>query len=182
MVFLGDYSYHCKELARAKHPFMLWNRLPQLSNPLLPESTEHERYLRCFPTRELILERILHIKDSPEYSDIQAIYVLHDMQWNTPLTFFLLQWLRRNLLAPPLPHVRPTSPSSNSHSQFLRFLDTRDMQHQLSRQESDFAVMIDVEIARRATVFIGNGFSSLTSEIAMLRLGDGQATRTIGFW
>ena len=179
---LGDFSYHCKELAKTGHPFMLWNRLPQLPQQLSPNSTESERYLRCFPTREQILSRILEAKTSAKHSDINTIYVLHDMQWNTPLTLFLLQWLRRNLVTPSLPHSRPTSPASIATTPFERFLDTRDMQYQLKREEADFAVMVDVEIARRATIFVGNGFSSLTSDITMLRLADGRAPDSIGFW
>jgi hypothetical protein len=37
--------------------------------------------------------------------------------------------------------------------------------------ESDWAVSVDVELARRATVFVGNGFSSLSTQVLALRLG-----------
>jgi hypothetical protein len=37
--------------------------------------------------------------------------------------------------------------------------------------EQDFSVGVDVEMARRAEVFIGNGYSSLTSYIVAMRLG-----------
>jgi hypothetical protein len=37
--------------------------------------------------------------------------------------------------------------------------------------EADFAVAVDVELARNAEVFIGNGFSSLSSQVLALRLG-----------
>lgn len=161
---------------------MLWNRLPQLVDQLASDASESERYLRCFPTRESILSRIIQAKSSPKYAGIKTIYVLHDMQWNTPLTFFLLQWLKRNLNAPSLPHVRPTSLAPTAIDLFQHFVDTRDMQYQLTHDESDFAVMVDVEIARHATVFIGNGFSSLTSDITMLRLADGRVADSIAFW
>jgi hypothetical protein len=36
--------------------------------------------------------------------------------------------------------------------------------------ESDWAVAVDVELARKANVFIGNGYSSLSSQIVALRL------------
>lgn len=39
--------------------------------------------------------------------------------------------------------------------------------------ERDWKVAVDIELARRAEVFIGNGYSSLTSQIVALRLADG---------
>lgn len=48
--------------------------------------------------------------------------------------------------------------------------------------EADWAVTIDVELARRAEVFIGNGFSSLSTQVVALRLGaDGGRTEDIMF-
>ena len=38
--------------------------------------------------------------------------------------------------------------------------------------ERDWSVCVDVELGRRAEVFIGNGFSSLTTQIIALRLSD----------
>ena len=37
--------------------------------------------------------------------------------------------------------------------------------------EGDWAVTVDMELGRRAEVFIGNGFSSLSTQIIALRLG-----------
>jgi hypothetical protein len=37
--------------------------------------------------------------------------------------------------------------------------------------EGDWAVCLDVELARRAEVFIGNGYSSLSTQVVALRLG-----------
>jgi hypothetical protein len=37
--------------------------------------------------------------------------------------------------------------------------------------EADWAVSVDVELARRAEVFIGNGYSSLSTQVMALRLG-----------
>ena len=37
--------------------------------------------------------------------------------------------------------------------------------------EGDWEVCVDVELARRAEVFIGNGFSSLSTQVVALRLG-----------
>jgi len=39
--------------------------------------------------------------------------------------------------------------------------------------ESDYGVAVDVELARQAESFVGNGYSSLSTQIAALRLADG---------
>lgn len=47
--------------------------------------------------------------------------------------------------------------------------------------EHDWGVCVDIELARRATVFIGNGFSSLSTQIVALRLADGGTEEDITF-
>jgi hypothetical protein len=43
----------------------------------------------------------------------------------------------------------------------------------IRRGEYDFAVAVDMELARRAEVFIGNGYSSLSSQVVAMRIADG---------
>jgi hypothetical protein len=46
--------------------------------------------------------------------------------------------------------------------------------------ESDWAVAVDVELARGANIFIGNGYSSLSTQIVALRLAkEGSRTQDI---
>lgn len=50
----------------------------------------------------------------------------------------------------------------------------------LRRGESDWAVAVDVELAREANIFIGNGYSSLSTQIVALRLAkEGSRTEDI---
>lgn len=49
--------------------------------------------------------------------------------------------------------------------------------------ERDWKVTVDTELARNAEVFIGNGYSSLSSQIMALRLADGTGgTHDIGLF
>jgi len=83
-----------------------------------------------------------------------------------PAIWLLLRALTNNLLAP-----SPQAPAP-----FTRVL------HTSAARAADFAVMVDLEIVRRAPVFVGNGYSSLTSDVTMFRLADGKANASIRFW
>jgi len=41
----------------------------------------------------------------------------------------------------------------------------------IERDDADWAVSVDVELARRTGVFIGDGYSSLGTQVIALRLG-----------
>jgi len=49
-------------------------------------------------------------------------------------------------------------------------------------QEKDVSMEIDMEVARRAAIFIGNGWSSYTSNIVHRRLVDGREPISIRFF
>jgi len=77
--------------------------------------------------------------------------------------------------------VKPVPPPSTSGSKPWReVLTSKDLSLLWTEREVDQAV--DMEIARRAEVFLGNGFSSLTSNIVMLRLSDGTPIENNRFW
>ncbi|KAG9022685.1 hypothetical protein FRB95_014442, partial [Tulasnella sp. JGI-2019a] len=52
----------------------------------------------------------------------------------------------------------------------------------LTKGEAEVDGAVDMQIAARAEVFIGNGFSSLTSNINMLRLAHHMDESSIHFW
>ncbi|KIJ93493.1 hypothetical protein K443DRAFT_684529 [Laccaria amethystina LaAM-08-1] len=52
-------------------------------------------------------------------------------------------------------------------------ISTRDMQERLDAEQKYVSVGVDMAIAERAEVFLGNGFSSLSSNIVMLRMARG---------
>lgn len=62
-----------------------------------------------------------------------------------------------------------------------RVLQSSDAQSVKIRGESDFGVALDVELARRAVGFVGNGYSSLSTQIVALRLADGGRAEDITF-
>ncbi|KAJ7701154.1 hypothetical protein B0H17DRAFT_924733, partial [Mycena rosella] len=51
----------------------------------------------------------------------------------------------------------------------------------LDAEQADVGMAVDMEIARRAAVFLGNGWSSFTSNVVYTRLVDGREARDIRF-
>jgi hypothetical protein len=62
-----------------------------------------------------------------------------------------------------------------------RVLQSSDGQSVKTQGEGDFGVAMDVELARRAVGFVGNGYSSLSTQIVALRLADGGRVEDITF-
>ncbi|KAJ8691310.1 hypothetical protein PTI98_010894 [Pleurotus ostreatus] len=52
----------------------------------------------------------------------------------------------------------------------------------LDEEQTDVNMAVDMDIARRAAVFIGNGWSSFTSNIVHRRLADGREAISNRFW
>ena len=126
----------------------------------------------CYPS----LRRILDLIDMHARSrTLRVLHILHDGAWDHPLVKLQLAKLEAAVLSDV--HARaagwPGGPMRRvTHSGTLG----------LEKGEGDYAVAVDVELARRAEVFIGNGYSSLSAQIAAMRLGaDGGRTRDIMF-
>jgi hypothetical protein len=94
---------------------------------------------------------------------LRHLHVLHDGSWDHPLVTF--QRYRLEAALKRSGRDWPGGPMKRvTHSGMLP----------IHLGEADFAVAVDVELARNAEVFIGNGFSSLSSQVLALRLGADQ--------
>jgi len=61
-----------------------------------------------------------------------------------------------------------------------RIVTSRDLR--LNPGQKDVSVAVDMDIGRRSAVFIGNGWSSFTSNVVHRRLVDGKEPISIRFW
>uniref|UniRef100_D8PZF6 Uncharacterized protein n=2 Tax=Schizophyllum commune (strain H4-8 / FGSC 9210) TaxID=578458 RepID=D8PZF6_SCHCM len=61
-----------------------------------------------------------------------------------------------------------------------KIVTTADLEY--NAEQMDVNMAIDMDIARRAAVFIGNGWSSFTSNIVHRRLVDGKEPISIRFY
>ena len=120
----------------------------------------------CYPSLRRILDAIdAQIRFRPH---IRVVYVLHDGAWDhLPVytQFYRLRSaLRNSNRARRAGWTGP--PGGIQHVTHSGMIPVRN-------GERDWKVAVDIELARRAEVFIGNGYSSLTSQIVALRLADG---------
>jgi len=75
-----------------------------------------------------------------------------------------------------LKHALETS----GKGQWDEIVTSRDLT--LSHEQKYVAQALDMYIGQRAQTFIGNGFSSLTSNVVMLRMADRLDPQDIRFW
>jgi len=175
----GDYEEACTLLAQHNSTFYMWNLLPELPDPLIttprPQSVEDEKWenspenvamvrKRCWPTEAEIVAKVMQAKSDWEASKesdgkkMSVLYVMTngDEVWLTSLKRRLKAWGWRKVVA----------------AQEL----------ELSPEEVGVAMGVDMDIGRRAAVFIGNGWSSLSSNVVHRRLVDGHPPSSIRFW
>ncbi|EIN11679.1 hypothetical protein PUNSTDRAFT_98867 [Punctularia strigosozonata HHB-11173 SS5] len=169
----GDYVGQCRHFARYGSSFYGWNQLPFLpdrfevpSGGETPERTDI--YMRrCWPTLEQTLEKVREARDAyirehdPALGSTTVLDVVHvlsdgDEEW--------LRALERGL----------------RDSGWGTVVTSKDLA--LDSEQTGVGMTVDMEIARKAAVFIGNGWSSFTSNIIHRRLVDGRENISNRFW
>ncbi|KAF8147861.1 hypothetical protein B0H34DRAFT_277178 [Crassisporium funariophilum] len=176
----GDYKRHCLRLAKWQSSFMGFNRFEGLVDSFDPhgfekptfsartgthvkeekESRQAHYLAHCLPTIPQIVHR-LHIIRSEQPRSLSCIYILTNA-WPSFITA-----LSHALVADGWASVKSSA------------TDTRPF---LTREESYVDVSVDMALAvDRAEVFVGNGFSSLSANIVMLRMAKGMPVESNRF-
>ncbi|KAJ7170659.1 hypothetical protein C8R43DRAFT_980371 [Mycena crocata] len=167
----GDYKQSCHALASFGSTYYSWNLLPFLPDAFTPLDESHPDRLEktmehCSPSLDAILKKVrdaradfLHAtKNQQHQQTLDVLYILtneHD------------EWLGN--LKDALEKDRWTT-----------IVTSHDLE--LDAEQIDVSMAVDMDIARRAAVFIGNGWSSFTSNIVHRRLVDGRLPLSIRFY
>ncbi|TFK44221.1 hypothetical protein BDQ12DRAFT_672587 [Crucibulum laeve] len=172
----GDFEGHCESLASDHIGFTTWATLPvlQLSVllPALDTSNATSITAHCYPSLYRILDAISH--QARLHPNVRTLHVLHDGAWDHPLVY--LQYYK---LAEALKNDAWAKREGWPNGPMVRITQSADVP--IGWGEADWAVCVDVELGRRAEAFIGNGYSSLSTQISALRLGDGGRPEDITF-
>ncbi|TFK40450.1 hypothetical protein BDQ12DRAFT_679433 [Crucibulum laeve] len=162
----GDYKEACKGLATWNSTFYSWNLLPQLPDKFVPPpggewgkntpENEAKYMVHCLPTFDFIVQKIRDARD--EYvragkageRTLDVLYLLTNDE---------SEWLD---------NLKATLGRDGWHT----VVTTKELI--LDMEQKDVNMAVDMDIARRAAVFIGNGWSSFTSNILHRRLVDGK--------
>lgn len=147
----GDYEAACHRFPKWSSPFYGWNALPDLPDTFVPPpgsgygtNTPENTALylkRCLPTEAEILAKIKEVKleweknDASERHELTSMYIMTnaDKRWQDAL--------KAKLFA----------------EGWLTVVSINDLI--LDAEQTTVAVAIDMDIGRRAAVFIGNGVS-----------------------
>ncbi|KAI0348320.1 hypothetical protein BDW22DRAFT_1404258 [Trametopsis cervina] len=158
----GDFIDHCENLGHWGADFLAFNQFPEFAHPWVkPEGDEDHKMSiyrqRCVPTIEQIVQAVEEVRLSRAGWGLKYIYIMSngDPTWLASLKKAILEAYAWDKVA-----------------------TSRDMK--LSLEEKYVSHAVDMLIGQRAQAFIGNGFSSVSSNVAMLRMGrhfPGDSTR-----
>ncbi|KAJ6557061.1 hypothetical protein DFH09DRAFT_548652 [Mycena vulgaris] len=161
----GDYEGHCRGMEYMDLPFYSWNLFPHLPDRFTPEpgvDGKGARFLaRCWPDADGVVRKA---------AGARADYLAYAGANGTLDVMYLLT-NERSAWIDGLKGALRADGWTVATSQDL-VLDT---------EQTDVSMAVDMEIARRAAVFVGNGWSSFTSNIVYQRLVDKRDPITIRF-
>ncbi|KAI0042259.1 hypothetical protein FA95DRAFT_1525584 [Auriscalpium vulgare] len=190
----GDYIHHCMHFANWSSQYNAFNGFPGFPDRFTPppgggwgENTPENYALykaRCYPEVDAIVERVMAVRRVHSGGDARwGGWWMRRVGWrwaapaeSTPgdldrvyvLTNAPKAWLDGLKAA-----LRRAAP-------WAEITTARDLV--LTHEQKYVAQAVDMLIAQRAEVFIGNGFSSLTSNVAMLRMARGFPPEKTHFW
>ncbi|KAA1467001.1 hypothetical protein DENSPDRAFT_831947 [Dentipellis sp. KUC8613] len=151
----GDFVRHCPRLYGWDAPYMGFNRFAALPAadafdppPKSQPDARRAYYMEhCFPERAQIVHRLAEVRrDNP---GLRRVYLLTN-GWGS-----WVQGVRDALMGD-------------------GWEDVRSGQELVLDEEQNYVAMaVDMAIAERAEVFVGNGFSSLSANIVMFRMAKG---------
>ncbi|KAJ6479082.1 hypothetical protein C8R45DRAFT_832890 [Mycena sanguinolenta] len=158
----GDFLLHCPYLAKDGFDYnawidSVWAALPNYLDIPAGWSRRDAALDHCWPTPEAILARVHKVRDSEAGRGLRKIYMSTDgdPSWVADL-------------------VRLFAADGSEVSTSLEM--------DLTLEETAVSQVVDMGILTAAQVFIGNGFSSLTSNVVQIRLAGGRRPDTIYFW
>lgn len=160
-----DWQDVCEEKGMRSAPFVSFNKLPNLpGNENIPppaEMVEASRMglyrAKCLPSTLEIIARARRMRKN--HPLLRVVYILTDAddRWAEEIRMWLASegWDRV-------------------------WIGGGDIYPEY--EDREVGVAVDMEVARRAGVFVGNGFSTTSSNIVLLRTRDGIHTDLTQFW
>jgi len=168
----------CERLANWKATFYGWNLLKELPDPFVSPAIEYEgghappevrdAYMeRCLPTNQYILDKIADSKSTWEKNGAPGEERRLDV-------LFIMTNAKEEWIAEFQQSLK------KSDAGWRKVVTTRDLEFDF--EETGVNMAVDMELARMAAVYIGNGWSSMTSNILHRRLVDEKEPLSNRFW
>ncbi|KAI0633646.1 hypothetical protein C8Q77DRAFT_1217981 [Trametes polyzona] len=165
----GDYETHCRTLAMWSEDFVSVNAFPDMPDPWTvppheeygnntPENIELYRR-RCLPTIEEIAGKVAEVRASAAARGVRRLYIMTNGRPE---------------------YVRSLKDALWKLGDWEMITSSRDLV--LNWEQKFVSQAVDMLVAQRAQVLIGNGFSTLTSNAVMMRLANGYPIQSTRFW
>ncbi|KAJ6550104.1 hypothetical protein B0H19DRAFT_1211458 [Mycena capillaripes] len=167
----GDYEGHCRGMEFINMAFYSWNLFPHLPDRYTPEPDapgKAERFReRCWPDHAGVVRKA---------AEARRDYLAHAQSVNGTSSHATLDvmYLLTNEKSPWIDELLVALQGDG-----WTVATSRDLK--LDTEQTDVSMSVDMEIARRAAVFVGNGWSSFTSNIVYQRLLDKRDPITIRY-
>ncbi|KAF5346661.1 hypothetical protein D9758_013213 [Tetrapyrgos nigripes] len=144
----------------------------------------------CLPSIEEIVDKVARVLKDQEVVKSRTSWTVYIMS-NAPKGWLdelkdALTFSSSISSSSPNTNENTKSPNHNQNqnqiqsSMKIKVHTSRDLK--LTRDQKYIAQAVDMYIARRSEVFVGNGFSSLSSNIVMLRMADGVKPEKTRLW
>jgi len=165
----GDYEGHCKNLGEWGADWNGFNAFPEFPDKWVPPSgagggeAQAEALATvmksCFPTIEQIVQKVEEVRHTEAGHGLKRIFIMTngDKEWVTKLKVAL-----------------------NVAYGWEKISSTQDLK--LSWEQLFNNQAVDMLIGQRAQVVVGNGWSSLTSNVMMLRMARDVPPESNRFW
>ncbi|KAI0746839.1 hypothetical protein C8Q80DRAFT_1220099 [Daedaleopsis nitida] len=162
----GDFKGHCQDvLARRSIGYTGFNSFPSLPDRWqLPADISHIEkkalYTRhCFPDIDMLVQRVESVRKSEEGRGLSHVYIMTN---GSP------SWVSR------------LKSALHTRHDWAHVASSRDLM--LNSEQKYVAQAVDMLVAQRAQVFIGNGFSTLSGMVVMLRMANGIHSNATRHW
>ncbi|KAH7924169.1 hypothetical protein BV22DRAFT_1130074 [Leucogyrophana mollusca] len=159
----GDFEGHCKYLCRSNSDWNAFNSFPEfIDQYLLPENdgTLHgdQCLPHCYPSIAQMVQKVSRVRAESK-EPLKYVYIMTNgaVSWVDELKAALL-----------------------SEGEWDQIASSRDLE--LTWEQKFVGQALDMFIAQRAQVLVGNGWSSLTSNVVMLRMAHGMPPHSNRFW
>jgi hypothetical protein len=164
----GDFQNHCVHLGKWSSNWNAFNMFPEFSDRFerptdggWGETSEKNMQMymkRCFPTIDEIVQKVMLVRVESE-QPLTHLYIMTNgaVAWVEELK----EALRRS-------------------GNWAQIKSSRDLD--ITWEQKFVVQALDMLVAQRSEVFIGNGWSSLTSNVVMLRMAQGLPPDSNRFW
>ncbi|KAH9885452.1 hypothetical protein C8Q73DRAFT_304313 [Cubamyces lactineus] len=161
----GDFSGHCEHLAGYPAEYNAFSSFPGLPDPFVPprgpdaDANRAAFRAHCYPSLEQIVGRVRELRRAHAARGVRKLYVMTNADEG---------------------FVRELREALWRDQDWQMISSSRDLV--LNWEQRHVAQAVDMLVGQRAQVFVGNGWSTLSSNVVMMRMANHIRPDSTRFW